>query len=402
MKKFFWLLILSCISVTAQNTIQGKVVDANTSEPIPYVNVFSMEIKQGVYTNEDGEFRFEIPSTLKEVTISCLGYTTLVASVDAFQVKGNVISLVPDEYLLDEVVLTNKPLHEIVSNLIDNSKRRLNDNVKLETYFREFLIINNQYSKFCDGLVDYYIKPKRKDKVKPYVIVNQSRAFELTAADKIETNGKMDMSAVNTLTNFKTKADDFFNLDIIENYLSKAKDSKKYDFEIRSQVSQDGKALEKIIIKPLPEVKEQLIEGVIVYDATDKVIIDVDLKTATSHSQYAELRNMLLFKFKIYDLQIKMSFLKEGNTYIPNYKKEIFDFYIKFGKQIDDRFKGINDLLVNNYYDTNISIPDQEKLYQKSSLYENGMNYTSKYWNSNRAILLSEKEERILETLQNK
>lgn len=152
----------------------------------------------------------------------------------------------------------------------------------------------------------------------------------------------------------------------------------------------------------MPEVKEQLIEGVIVYDATDKVIIDVDLKTATSHSQYAELRNMLLFKFKIYDLQIKMSFLKEGNTYIPNYKKEIFDFYIKFGKQIDDRFKGINDLLVNNYYDTNISIPDQEKLYQKSSLYENGMNYTSKYWNSNRAILLSEKEERILETLQNK
>lgn len=59
-------------------------------------------------------------------------------------------------------------------------------------------------------------------------------------------------------------------------------------------------------------------------------------------------------------------------------------------------------MLVNNYYDTNISIPDQEKLYQKSSLYENGMNYTSKYWNSNRAILLSEKEERILETLQNK
>jgi hypothetical protein len=401
MKHFFWLLLLSCFSSFGQTTIQGKIIDAATLEPLPYVNVFSLEIRQGVYTNEDGIFRFETMPGLKEVTISCLGYKTLVVPVGTFQNGEKVIPLELDEYLLDEVILTSKPLHEIMSELIDNSKQRLAQNVKLETYFREFLIINNQYSKFCDGLVDYYIKPKRKDKVKPYVIVNQSRAFELTSADKIESNGKMDMSAVNSLSDFKNKANDFFNLDIIENYLTKAKDSEKYDFEIRSQVSSDGRTLEKIIIKPLETVQQQLIEGEIVYDAKDRVILDVDLKTAASHNQYAELRSMLLFKFKIYDLQLKMSFLKEADKYIPNYKKEIFDFYVKFGKQINDRFKVVNDLLVNKYYDFNINIPEEEDLYQKKSIYENGMNYTSEYWNTNMAMPLSTKEEKILKTLQN-
>ena len=401
MKHFYWLLLLSCFSFYGQIAIQGKIIDAATLEPLPYVNVFSLEVRQGVYTNEDGIFRFEIMPGLKEVTISCLGYKTLVVPVGTFQNGEKVIPLELDEYLLDEVILTSKPLHEIMLELIDNSKQRLAQNVKLDTYFREFLIINNQYSKFCDGLVDYYIKPKRKDKVESYVIVNQSRAFELTAADKIESNGKMDMSALNSLSNFKNKANDFFNLDIIENYLTKAKDSKKYDFEIRTQVGSNGRIFEKIIIKPLNTVEQQLIEGEIVYDAKDRVILDVDLKTAASHSQYAELRSMLLFKFKIYDLQLKMSFLKEGDKYIPNYKKEIFDFYVKFGKQINDRFKVVNDLLVNHYYDFNINIPEEENLYQKKSIYENGMNYTSEYWNSNMAMPLSGKEEKILKVLQN-
>jgi len=169
-----------------------------------------------------------------------LGYKTIVIPIENLNEKEQIIRLEPEEYALEEVVVVNKPLHEIMNNLVSNSKNQLDRDVKLDTYYREFLKINDQYSKFSDGLVTYYLQPKRKDKVKANVVVNESRAFEITAANDLEYEGKADLSALDTFFNFKDATDSFFNFNMIENFLTNAKSSKKYDFQIKTYQTQSG------------------------------------------------------------------------------------------------------------------------------------------------------------------
>jgi hypothetical protein len=323
MRQITWILLLFFTFGYSQKTIKGKVLEATTSEALPFVNLFSSENNQGVYTNLEGYFEFQIPNGVQSITISCLGYKTIVIPIENLNEKEQIIRLEAEEYALEEVVVVNKPLHEIMNNLVSNSKNQLDRDVKLDTYYREFLKINDQYSKFSDGLVTYYLQPKRKDKVKANVVVNESRAFEITAANDLEYEGKADLAAMDTFFNFKDATDSFFNFNMIENFLMNAKSSKKYDFQIKTYQTQSGVSFEKIVIKPLPEIKELLVEGYIIYDAASKVIMEYDLQLADTHKQYSELRNMVLFKFKLNDLQVKVSFRMENGKYIPNYNKTV-------------------------------------------------------------------------------
>ncbi|MBC8884310.1 hypothetical protein H9X57_15775 [Flavobacterium piscinae] len=65
---------------------------------------------------------------------------------------------------LEEVIVTNKPIHQILAGILANSKNQLDKSIKLETYYREFVKINDNYSKFADGLIDFYVLPKKKKK----------------------------------------------------------------------------------------------------------------------------------------------------------------------------------------------------------------------------------------------
>lgn len=395
------ILFFCSIVVQAQTTISGKIFDVTTKEPISFVNVYVPQTYQGVYTNEDGVFKLQIASEVKTITISYLGYKTLDLEVNKFT-KNEVLSipLKEEEYQLSEIIVTNKPLHTIVGDLVSNSQAQLERSIKLETYYREFVKINNQYSKFADGLVDYYLKPKRKDEVKAKVVVNQSRAYELTKKDDVEAKGSV-TSNLNSLYNFKDATNDFFSFNVIESYLSNAKTSANYDFNITRKVTENGTELEIIDIKAKPEIQKVLVEGYIIYYPEKKLILEYNLKMSDVHKKYSELKNALLFKAKVNDFGIKVSFKENGSQYIPNYKKINFDVYVKFGKMINDNLSGTADVLVNSYQDENVVFPQKDKIYKESSLYESGTNFRTEYWKTNQAMPLSEKEEAILKQIQN-
>ena len=59
----------------AQQTFRGRVVDADTGEPLPYASIYVAEGK-GTLTNGDGEFTIEMSAT-ENIKISYLGYKTV-------------------------------------------------------------------------------------------------------------------------------------------------------------------------------------------------------------------------------------------------------------------------------------------------------------------------------------
>ena len=391
---------LSLFTVNAQSTVfEGKIVDKSTKESIPFANVIALQTAQGVISNEDGVFKFYIPKNVTTIEISSLGYQSKKFEVAKIDSTFTTVFLEIDEIALEEVIVTNKPVATILSGIISHSKTLLDKSVKLETYYREFVKINNKYSKFSDGMIDFYVQPKRKEKVEAKLIVKQSRAFQLASVDEIEKKGKADLSELDSFFDIQKAANGFFTYDYIDK-ISSDKANENYEFELRSKKDQFGNALEVIYIKPRANVEKTLMVGKITYDPINKVVLDIDVKMSDKHKQYVETINALIVKFAIHDIQIKQTYKYINGKYFPSYRKSILDIHIKFGKQMNDRMMSISDLVVTDYHDNVTNFPEKNTLFKSRSLYENGMNFTEKFWETNNSFPLSEKEERILQFLK--
>ena len=122
------IFFLFSISLLAQNATKGIIIDAETDEPIPYVNIGIVKKDKGTVSTEEGKFEFEIPSKLMNDTIklSSIGYQpkSMLAKEFAATLKENpIINLLPVITELDEVVVTNKKLKEKILGNKTKSKK---------------------------------------------------------------------------------------------------------------------------------------------------------------------------------------------------------------------------------------------------------------------------------------
>ena len=112
MKKIIISTLVAVLSLlptllNAQNrTVTGKVLDAETGEPIPFASVaVKGTTSLGTYTLDDGTFTLEgVPSDATTIIASFVGYQTL--EVEIGNGTGMIISLEPDALFLDQVVVT--------------------------------------------------------------------------------------------------------------------------------------------------------------------------------------------------------------------------------------------------------------------------------------------------------
>lgn len=143
-------LFLFCISLFAQKSTEGIIKDAETDEPIPYVNIGIVKKEKGTVSNDLGKFEFEIPTNLLNDTIrfSTIGYqpkSMLAKDFVAIMKVNSTIELLPKITELDEVVVTNKELKE---KIIGNKTKKK--------------IVKGVFS-YADAGVEMGIKVKIKD-----------------------------------------------------------------------------------------------------------------------------------------------------------------------------------------------------------------------------------------------
>lgn len=100
----------------AQNDVAliGFVFDADTNQPLPYVNIGFVNESVGTVSDDDGKFNLQFNSkTLSPnsiLQISFIGYKTIKMPASEFFVsisKDNKFYLLPEPYLLGEVLLKN-------------------------------------------------------------------------------------------------------------------------------------------------------------------------------------------------------------------------------------------------------------------------------------------------------
>jgi iron complex outermembrane recepter protein len=98
------LFTISFLPLLAVVSIKGKVIDAQSKEPIAFASVFFLDIDAGTSTNELGEFAYSanLPQNIK-IKVKAIGYETKIIIVSNPNSDAVVIELTPTHMELHEV-----------------------------------------------------------------------------------------------------------------------------------------------------------------------------------------------------------------------------------------------------------------------------------------------------------
>lgn len=132
-KIIFLAVFLFSTALSSQELIKGQVVDRKTNEGIAFVSLTFNAGQNGVAADINGYFEFKTNPGLSKITISGIGYQTVVFSVEELQ-KTQKIKLQRSFYALQEVEILagENPAHRLIQKAIEN--REIN-NPELATEF---------------------------------------------------------------------------------------------------------------------------------------------------------------------------------------------------------------------------------------------------------------------------
>nr|AIW81361.1 hypothetical protein [uncultured bacterium TB303_p] len=380
---FFYL-----IQLNGQQTIQGKIVN-QSDEPLEAVYVYFESSETGVVSNLDGEFQLAIPEGIDSLTIDSYEHNLKKVAVQDL-LKNPIIKLEEFAIVLNEALILNKKGHEILNDIVTASKIKLDKSLLVNTFYREFISINNDFTSYSDGLLDFYIK-KKSGKSDVYVL--QSRTFELE--DKENKEGK-EVLAISSPYDIKDAISSAFKFNDITEILKK---KEFYDYKITEFNDSEGMKLRKIEISPKEDAKEFLSMGSVIYDVESSLILDYNLKAAPEKIQYSKLRNFVIAKIKINDYNRHFNFRLDNGKYRLVFRRLDFDCYIKSGKMVDDNYQFTNDFVVIGYKE-NVEPPTHLEKYKLRNLFEGGTNFTTEYWKDINAITPTKKEQELIDSLQ--
>ncbi|MDN5216645.1 carboxypeptidase-like regulatory domain-containing protein [Fulvivirgaceae bacterium BMA12] len=105
--------------------LTGKIIDATTSEPIPFCNILVRPINKGTFSNEEGEFLFKIDSLPVTLVVSNIAYKQKSVQVTG---PGEVVLLLePASTVLEEIVVKEKKMdrfaHDLVKKALEKTRR---------------------------------------------------------------------------------------------------------------------------------------------------------------------------------------------------------------------------------------------------------------------------------------
>jgi len=167
----FTLLLVGAAMQVSSQTVRGSVLDSDTSEPIPFANVYFNSSQRGTTSDLDGQFELNIKDyENQDIVVSCVGYSSRL--IIAFEEgKFYKVLLEPRSNLLREVV--------VVADDIPRKRKE-------EIFKREFIGTSANASKCViqnlDDVVLTYFKSTKTLQAycpEPMIIFNKPLGYKI-------------------------------------------------------------------------------------------------------------------------------------------------------------------------------------------------------------------------------
>jgi hypothetical protein len=126
-------LLVCCFSADAQVLIHGKVLDSETKEPLPFVNITIRNKSNGTTTSIDGVFTISVASS-DSLYISYVGYEPLKFVASDKSLNSVLLKQKLHELKEVEVLAGENPAFPIIRRAIENSNRNDPENLSSFNY----------------------------------------------------------------------------------------------------------------------------------------------------------------------------------------------------------------------------------------------------------------------------
>lgn len=391
----FTITLLSALFCFGQNkiTIKGKVLDAENKEPLSFASVSVQNSNYGTITNEEGDFKLILKDKVDQIIFSYLGYKTKIVDLKNLNLNDQaVINLSPYQESLEEVIVTDKPLNEILKDVVETTRKKIKETAILTSYNREILKTDDDFCFFADGIFKYHIKGKRRN-MKTKLELKSSRVKECNCEGMEKFIKKSPLGY--DLKEFNEAA---FGRNLALNSVMKSYNG-RYVFKLKT-THYDNRIVNKIEFRPNDDVDLKGLDaiGYVIYDASSKLILETNIKKASSKKEDASEVDIFILEGSIIDYKQKYSFRFTEGTYTLSYIKEYKKYYIHniWATKYDKTYAFYADLTTLNY---ETKVPEYKfDKYKDDFIYQNGNAYDTKFW-ENTSVTTSTEEENFNEYL---
>lgn len=353
------------VGIIAQNTEYSIVVkDIETQLPIENATVVIMKTKQILLSNSEGKVTFMLTGG-SNVQVSQTDYETV--SVRWTSLNGDqkfVVYLKSNDNKLDEVVLSRESPEKILQKIVSNSIKKLAVSSRLKVYVREFFMLDNKYSYYNDGLVNFQFAINQK-KATTTLLVEQNRSYGL-----LETDVSADLKGYN-LNNIM---ENYYNLNYFDPVLnSKAK--KEYEYNIKGHST--NKDYYVMSITPLNTSKEAVDTFEIIYDPIKKLIMEFSIVITPGTAAAMEDITKIGAK-NITKSVVKVNYRFDGTDYYLLSSNE----EIGYNLILKDQVKNIqvrNNFITTNFNKQNFTYNESD-VFKEKSLFNKKNKILTNYW----------------------
>jgi hypothetical protein len=146
------LLLFILIDPCSAQTIQGKITDARTDEPIPFVSLGVIGTNNATVTNENGEFILKVeklPAKLRFSHVSYQLFETTIETQNPLNIKLN-----PAAISLAEVVIRPDEGKNLLRSALLNAAEHINTPFYANAFYRQLTSTNNQATEIHELFYD--------------------------------------------------------------------------------------------------------------------------------------------------------------------------------------------------------------------------------------------------------
>lgn len=366
-------------SMPVWHVLSGKVVDAETSEPLPFATVGISHRGRGMVTNNNGDFILKIPDEYLNDTLSVsyVGYINRLIPVRSMPGNVMTISMERDFVPIPEIIIRAQDPVLIIGKAISSVASNYGTTpVLLTGFYREGVYRKKEPQIYSEAVVQIYKSPYARSLQNDQMKVIRSRKIEnLEAEDTLAVRLKAGLSSSLTLDGMRNMFDFLDPMSL-----------KSYDYHLTDIVTIDGETAFVISFSQKDWVTEPLMKGDVYINVDNYGVMFAEFEinplyiAQTSESYISRLPRNYSMKPEYVRYRTRYRYI-DGRYYLSHVRGDLGFLARGRKKFFSSRFNVFFELAVTDHQTENVVRFEHEELAPVYSVFSNTIyGYDPEFW----------------------
>ena len=359
--------------------INGKIIDSETLEPLPYATIGISHRGRGTVTNYNGDFILKITDECLNDTLSVSYVGYINRQIPVRSLPGNMMTIgmerdfipIPEIIIRaqDPVFIINKAISSVASNYGTTP-------AMLTGFYREGVYRKKEPQIYSEAVVQIYKSPYARSLQNDQIKVIRSRKIEnLEAEDTLAIRLKAGLRSTLTLDVMSNK------LDFLD-----PQSFNSYEYHLTDIVTMDGETAFVISFTQKDWVKEPLMKGYIYVNVDNYGVLFAEFEVnplyvaQTAESYISRLPHDYSMKPEYVRYQTRYRYV-DGRYYLSHVRGDL-GFLAKGKKKVfSSHFNVFFELAITDSRTDNVVRFEHEELAPVYSIFSSTINgYDTEFW----------------------